>query len=204
MNNPEQSAMAAKPGPGNGSSPLNAAPLGKMVKTTVERGHAYMVPRLYNVEITVLEVIRGQAANEPAGRAVQASSPLKPGYEYLLARLKFGYFERGRISGKGASDTGEAQHVSFGGGSVDVTYTLAEGQLMAVSISGETEYELPQLSRQPEPNLTGWEFHPGETREGWILFQAPQDNRKPLLIFKREHVEGMYGIWGYVWFQLYE
>jgi hypothetical protein len=202
MNNPEKKAAAAKSSQ-TGNSPGSAVPIGAMVKTTVERGHAYMVPRLYNVEITLEEVVRGKKAQDSAKKLVKPEQPLKDNYDYLLARLKFGYFERGRIAPAGSTGAADKQYVSFGGGSVDVTYTLSEGQFLAVSANGETEYEIPHLTKQPEPNLIGWEFHPGESRQGWILFQAPVIEKKPLLIFKREHVEGMYGIWGYVWFKLY-
>jgi hypothetical protein len=203
MNNPENPVVPGKSGQMNGSSPGKAAPVGTTLKTTVERGHAYMVPRLYNVEITLEEIVRGEAARSRAEKLAAPGWRLKEGNEFLLTRLKFGYFERGRIASRGSGDMGEARFVSFGGGSIDVTYTLAEGQIMAVAASGETEYEIPSVSQQPEPHLIGWEFHPGETREGWILFQVPQAEKKPLLIFKREHVEGVAGIWGYIWFQLY-
>jgi hypothetical protein len=202
MNNPEKKSAAAKSSQ-TGNSPGSAVPIGTTVKTTVERGHAYMVPRLYNVEITLEEVIRGKKALAGAEKLLKPEQQLKDGYEYLLARLKFGYFERGRIAPAGSTGTADKQYVSFGGGGVDVTYTLSEGQFLAVSAGGETEFEIPAVLQQPEPHLIGWEFHPGESREGWILFQVPKDDKKPLLIFKREHVEGIYGIWGYVWFQLY-
>ena len=185
-----------------GSSPTSAAPIGTIVKTTIERGYAYMVPRLYNVEISVEEVVRGKKAEERARKLVDPGNEPKKGFEYLLARVKFGYFERGRTSAGVSNDTDGAEGVSFGGGSIDITYTLTEGQFLAVSANGETEYEIPRVITQPEPHLINWEFHPGQAREGWILLQIPRVEKKPLLIFKREHVEGIYGIWGYVWFQV--
>jgi hypothetical protein len=202
MKNPENKP-AAKSAQASGNSPGGAVPIGSPIKTTVERGHAYMVPRLYNVEITLLEIIRGKEALSGAQKLVASNQSLQADYEYLVARLKMGYFERGRISGQGSGGATEKQHVAFGGGSVDVTYTLTDGQFLATSAGGETEYPLPSVSQQPSPNLIGWEFHPGESREGWILFRVPKVEKKPLLVFKREHVEGIYGIWGYVWFQLY-
>jgi hypothetical protein len=203
MNTPENPGKSAGSTRMNGSTPAKAAPLGTTLKTTVERGHAYMVPRLYNVEITLEEIIRGQAARERAEKLAAPAWNLPDGYEYLLALVKFGYFERGRIAGQGSPDAAGPRFVAFGGGSVDVTYTLAEGQIAAASAGGDTEYELPRVIQQPQPALTGWVFHPGEIRQGWILFQVPQDESQPLLIFKREHVEGVAGIWGYIWFQLY-
>jgi len=204
MKNPKNPAGAAKPNQSPGSSPGSSAPIGITVKTTVERGHAYMVPRLYNVETSVEEIVRGREAHERVKKLVDPARQLKDDFEYLLARIKFGYFERGRVSAEGSHDMADAEFVSFGGGSVDVTYTLTEGQFLAVSANGETEYTVPTVLHQPEPHLINWEFHPGESREGWILLKVPKDDKKPLLIFKREHVEGIYGIWGYVWFQLYQ
>ncbi|MBN1190499.1 MAG: hypothetical protein JXA46_12155 [Dehalococcoidales bacterium] len=198
MKGPEEPNRAGRMA---GASPGGAAPVGTAVKTTVERGHAYMVPRLYNVEITLKEIVRGEEARLRAEKL--AIGPPEKGFEYLLAFIKFGYFERGRIAPQVLSDTGTKQYVSFGGGSVDITYTLSEGQFLAVSADGETEYPVPSVTQQPEPGLIGREFHPGEAYEGWILFQVPEDEDKPLLIFKREHVEGVYGIWSYIWFRLY-
>jgi len=33
--------------------------------------------------------------------------------------------------------------------------------------------------------------------------QIPKDERRPLLIFKRQNMEGVHGVWGPIWFQLY-
>ena len=141
MNNPENRA-GAKSNQTVGGSPGSAAPPGKTVKTTVERGHAYMVPRLYNVEITLQEAVRGSEVQTRAQKLVKPGWQLKDNYEYLLARLTLGYYERGRIAAGTSGGMAEAQYVTFGGGSVDVTYTLAEGQILAVSANGETEYEI--------------------------------------------------------------
>ena len=109
----------------------------------------------------------------------------KDGFEYILARIRLGYFSRAR------------------GGLDNELYKLTEGQFVAVSSSGKTEYEVPPVLRQPQPALVDVTFNPGDSHEGWILLQVPKEERKPLLIFKRQHVEGAYGIWGYVWFKLY-
>jgi hypothetical protein len=167
-----------------GSSSTCPVPLGATAKTTVERGDAYLSPEIYNVEITMLEVIRGEAARERIRSQGVNDKPPKTGYEYVLVRIKFGYYQRGRRQG------GEA-------------YRLAEGQFAAVAADGKQEYELPAVLKQPQPPLTGRLFNPNETSEGWILLQVPKKEKEPRLIFKRKHIEGVYGIWGYVWFQLY-
>lgn len=166
-----------------GSSHRNPAPIGMTVKTTVERGDAYFTPRLYELTITLLGVIRGKEAAEHIKTQGISNEPPKPGFEYILARINCGYFHKVR-------------------GFVD-DYRLTEGQFAAVSADGSMEYEIPSISQQPQPQLIDWIFHPGESREGWILLQVPEDDKKPLLIFKRQHVEGIYGRWRYVWFQLY-
>jgi hypothetical protein len=155
------------------------------VKSTIERGDAYLSPQLYNLEITLLEVIRGKSVAELSQvQSVSAKLP-KDGFEYILARIRLGYFLRAR------------------GGPRDEVYTLTEGQFAAVSADGGTEYEVPTVLRQPQPALIDITFNPGDSHEGWILFQVPKEEKKPLLIFKRQHVEGAYGIWGYIWFKLY-
>lgn len=167
-----------------GTSSDNPAPIGVTVKTTVERGDAYMGPRLYNVEITLLEILRGNQAWEQVKSSEVVKEPSKSGFEYILARLKFGFFRRARGLGED-------------------TYKLPDGQFIAASTDGKIEYENPPILKQPHPQLVDWLFKPGDIQEGWVVLQVPEDNKKPLLIFKRQHAEGVYGIWGYVWFQLY-
>jgi hypothetical protein len=167
-----------------GSSHNSPVSIGETVKTTIERGHAYMHPMLYNVEITLLQILRGKEAWEQVKAQDISKEPPKDGFEYILAQIKFGYFRRVR-------------------GNKDDPYKLTESQFAAVSSDGKAEYEIPHILRQPEPELIGYTFKIGEVREGWILMQVPKDDKKPLLIFKRKHDEGVYGIWGYVWLQLY-
>lgn len=166
-----------------GSSHHNPAPVGVTIKTTVERGDAYFTPRLYELAITLLEVVRGKDAVERIKAQGISDKPPETGFEYILARINCGYFYKVR--------------------GFDDEYRLTEGQFVAVSADGRTEYEIPSILQQPQPQIIGWVFHPGESREGWIIFKVPEDDKRPLLVFKREHVEGVYGRWRYVWFQLY-
>lgn len=170
--------------PAPGSSHLSAVPVGVSIKTTIERGDAYSAPEIYDVAITLLEVVRGEDAWEHIkAQGVPGETP-KAGFEYILARIRFGYSRRGR-------------------GLEDEIYKLTEGQFVAVSADGQMEYIMPSVLQQLQPQLVDTLFHSGESREGWILLQVPEDEDKPLLVYKREHVEGVYGIWRHVWFQLY-
>ena len=170
--------------PAPGSSHLNPAPIGTTLKTTVERGDAYSGAELCDVEITVIEVVRGKVAWErikAQGVSVQAA---KAGFEYILVRIRFAYSRRGRGFGDGA-------------------YNISEGQFAAASADGMTEYDVPSVLKQPEEQLIDWLFHSGETREGWVLLQVPEHDQQALLIFKRQHTEAIYGVRGYTWFQLH-
>jgi hypothetical protein len=179
--------MAASKGtaPVPGSSHSSPAPIGITVKTTVERGDSYSGAELCDLGITVLEVILGKAAQERIKAQGVANKPVKAGFEYLLARLRFFYSRRGA----GFEEEG--------------TYSVSEGQFITASNDGMKEYEPPPVLKQPEPGLIDLPLHPGETREGWIVLQVPEKDKQPLLVFKRQHVEAIYGLRGYVWFQLH-
>lgn len=166
-----------------GNSHLNPAPVGVAVKTIVERGDAYSGAEFCDVEITVIEVMRGEKAGERVKAQGIAGEPLKAGFEYLLANIRFAYSRRG---------------VGFGDG----TYKVSEGQFIIVSADGMTEYEVPPVLKQPEKQLIELPMQSGDTLEGWIVLQAPENVKEPLLAFKRQHTEAIYGVRGYIWFKL--
>jgi hypothetical protein len=167
-----------------GTSPSHPAPVGVTIKTTIERGEAYSAPEIYNVEITLLEIMRSDEAWERIKGQNPLNEPPKATFEFVLAYIRFGYFRRSRGAG------GEV-------------YRLTKDQFAAVSPDGKTEHEIPTVLSQPQPQLIGSTLSPGESRDGWILLQVPEDDKKPLLIFKRQNIEGVHGVWGYIWFQLY-
>jgi hypothetical protein len=76
-----------------------------------------------------------------------------------------------------------------------ITVMNPRGQFAAVSPDGKTEYEIPPVLYQPQPQLIGSIFSPGESHDGWILLQVPEKDKKPLLIFKRQNIEGVHGVW---------
>lgn len=167
-----------------GISHLKPVPIGVSVKTKIERGDAYSAPEIFDLEITVLEILRGREAWGRIQSEGVSDVPPLAGFEYVLARISFGYYCRGR---------------GFG----ETPYTLTNGQFAAMSSDGKTRYEMPSTLKHPEPGLVGESFSPGDSREGWVLLQVPNDEKQPRLIFNREYVEGVYGIWGNVWFELY-
>ena len=72
-----------------GDSPSNPARLGETVSGIVECGEGYTSHELYDVKITLTEVVRG----EEALKRIQQETPA--GKEFILARIKFEYFARG-------------------------------------------------------------------------------------------------------------
>jgi hypothetical protein len=176
MDKQENDAPTGSNGVIPGSSPQNPAYLGLTVKTTIERGNAYEMPEIYDLELTILEVQRGQPATG------KSSADLDPLYEYISVRLRTGYFRKGRQPG------GEV-------------YNLGESQFAIVSGDGETEYK--NLAISGEGQFIYGPLSPGESREGWVVLQAPKQEAKPILTFKRLNPGGVHEIWGNIWFRLY-
>jgi hypothetical protein len=168
-----------------GSSQDNPVPVGVAVRTKIERGDRYSAPEIYDVEITVLESLRGtQALARIQAEGVTTCKP-KPGYEYLLVQIRFRYFSKGRGFVHACNP-----------------YVIKEDFFNAVSPDGTTYYDLPVLDTQPSPPIIGVAFTPGQSREGWIVLQVPQDVKIPMISFNREYRENTYGIWGPIWFIL--
>lgn len=170
-----------------GSRLDQAAPIGATLKTKIERGDRYSAPEVYHLEITVLDVLRGEnALNRIRGEDVPPGMP-QAGFEYLLVRIRFGYFSRGRGLGRQTKP-----------------YQIVEGTFACSSSDGKTEFEGVDPGGCPEPHLLNIRFVPGDVREGWILLQVPEKETRPLLIFKREYHENAYGFWAPAWFRLYQ
>jgi hypothetical protein len=176
MDKQEDVAPGGKNGIITGSSIQKPARPGFTVKTTIERGNAYEMPEIYDLELTVLEIQRGQPV---FGKSNTALDPL---YEYISVRLRAGYFRRGRQPG------GEV-------------YNLGKNQFAIVAGDGETEYEIPAIFG--EGQFIYGPLSPGELREGWVVLQVPKQEDRPVLIFKRPNPRGVYEIWGNIWFRLY-
>jgi len=170
---------------GLGSSQEHPAPIGVTVKTKIERGDRYSAPEIYNLEITLLRVMRGKEALERIRAQGVSDEPPKAGFEYVLVHIRFGYFSKAR-----------------GFGHAHDAYHIDDSSFSTISEDGKTEYETPFIKRQPQPPLVGISCAVGESREGWIVLQVPAALKKPLLSFHRKHTENVYGVWGSVWFQL--
>ncbi len=181
----EQPTDAEKRGSILGSSPERPAPVGVTIRTTIEHGDAKPTPETFKLEITVLDVVRGKAASDHIKAEAISDQLPKAGFEYVLAHIRFGYFRKARLP------------------SAPPSYALHKGSFGAASAEGKTEYENPYVMRQPQPQLIDMPLSVGDSRQGWILLEVPEEERKPLLVFHREHAASAYGIWKPVWFRLY-
>ncbi len=169
-----------------GSGQDRPVPIGVTIKTTIEHGDRKPTPERFNLEITVLDAVRGkEALDRIKAEGVSDQAP-KAGFEYVLVHIRFGYFRKAR------------------GQSAPPSYMLKDGTFTAASADGKVEYEPPSVVRQPQPQLVGVPFSVGDSREGWIFLEVPEKEKKPLMVFHRAHAASAYGVWTSVWFRLYE
>lgn len=162
-----------------GSSPFEPASAGVKLSGIVECGQGYTSHELYNMNLTLLEVVRGDDAWERLRKASDTNKPADTGFDYILARVKFEYYARG-TPGLCAHEVTPQQFMAFSAEGVDYP---------AVNVS------------LPKPEMRG-KLRSGEHLEGWIAVLVPQADQKPLLSYSAD--EGgavMHG--GGKWFKLY-
>jgi hypothetical protein len=147
------------------SPPLNPHPIGTPVPATITFGDAYTTAiEIYDARITVVEVLRGEKAWDLLSHHNASISQPDPGYDYVLAHIKFEFTSRGKPG--------------------DKIYALREDQFSAFSSDGSAQY-LPAKAEPPEPRLTGT-LHSGDSVEGWIAFMVARDDRKPFMEFRAD------------------
>lgn len=144
-----------------GSSPGSPAPAGTTVSGIIECGEGYTSHELYDIKITLLEVIRGEEAWKRIQNADNGNKPAESGTEYLLARVKYEYFARG-IPGL-------------------CLHPLSPEEFTAYSKGGE-DYKAASVV-PPKPELRK-ELKSGESREGWLVFAVPKDDKAPLMSYE--------------------
>jgi hypothetical protein len=162
-----------------GHSPHSPIPVGVPIVAMIECGEGYTSLELYDVKITLLEIVRGEKAWKRIKEASMSNGLPNVGFEYILGRIKFEFFKRG-----------------FPG---DKNYELRGSQFTAFSINGK-EYKTPPIV-QPKPELSG-RLRSGDSLVGWVTFQVAIDDNKPLMTFTVKS-GGAVEHGGDVWFQLY-
>ena len=141
--------------PGFGHSYRNPAPINYPVRVLGRYFDGSPIAH----DISVTEVLRGDAAWERIQEAYRFNSPAQPGTEYLLARVRIDY-------SKGPE------------GQTDWVHQLDFGML---STQGHS-YGVPWWLTPPEPFLTA-QLYPGATIHGWTVWQIAIDDPAPMLIF---------------------
>jgi hypothetical protein len=162
-----------------GSSPLDPVPVGKTVAGIIECGSGYTSHELYDMKITVLEVVRGEEAWKLIKEASASNKPVPAGYGYVLARIRFEYYARGT--------PGLCIH------------ELRPGQFMACSAEGN-DYKAPSVT-PPKPEMRR-SLRSGESWEGWVAFSVAQHDNKPLMSYSAD-AGGAVLHGGGKWFALY-
>jgi hypothetical protein len=160
-----------------GNSPSDAAAPGTVVPGIIECGDGYTSHELYDVKLTVLELARGAEAWQRISTTAPAAAPDR---EYLLARIRFEYYARGR--------PGDCEH------------TVKPEQFTALAADGNP-YGGTTLSL-PEPGLSGV-LHSEQSLEGWIAVQVARQDPGPLLTFSVDDT-GAVQHGGKLWFRLYQ
>ncbi len=110
-------------------------------------------------DITITQVLRGEAAWEMIQQTYQYNSPAQSGTEYLLVQVRMDY-----------SSGPEGQ--------TDWVHQLDFGLL---STEGHA-YGIPWWLTPPEPFLTA-QLYPGSTITGWTAWQIAIEDTNPMLIF---------------------
>jgi hypothetical protein len=146
-----------------GSSPLAPASTGVTLTGIVECGQGYTSHELYDMKITLVEVIRGEEAWKRIREASPSNKAAEPGLEYVLARVKFEYYARGT--------PGLCVH------------ELKPDQFSAFSPDGN-DYQSPPVVT-PKPEMRG-SLHSGESLEGWVAFLVSQQDKKPLMNYSAD------------------
>lgn len=159
---------------------IDAHPVGTPVATIIEFGEQYLGSELYDGKITVLEIVRGEKAWNIVKEASSSNPAPKPGFDYILARVKFEFSAR----------TSPAPD----------SYSLNETQFAATDADGR-QFSAPDLAAYLQPRLNGT-LKPGDSLEGWVAFLVPRSVSKPLMVF-REDVGTVSHRGGGTWFELF-
>lgn len=146
-----------------GSSPTLAAAAGTTLTGIIECGEGYTSHELYDMKITLLEVIRGEEAWKRIKDASPSNKPTEPGSEYILAHVRFEYFARGTPG-------------------LCVHQVIPE-QFTAYSANGE-DYK-PALVVLPKPEMRKG-LKSGESLEGWVAFMVAQQDKTPLMSYSAD------------------
>jgi len=119
---------------------------------------------LYDVKITVMEIVRGETAWQFVKAASASNKPAGLGLEYVLARVRFEFSARTK-----------PEHYN---------YALDQTQFTAMS-SDNKPYDPAVLAEPLKPTLHDT-LHSGDSAEGWVAFLVPRGDHTPLMLFRED------------------
>jgi hypothetical protein len=146
-----------------GSSPVSPAPVGMALKGIVECGRGYTSHELYDMKITLLQVLRGKEAWNRISKASSSNKPADAGFDYILAYIRFEYQARGT--------PGLCVH------------QLVPDQFTAFSSEGSEYRSVPIVPPQPEMRR---DLKSGDAMEGWLVFMVAQHDTSPLMSYSAD------------------
>lgn len=140
-------------------------PVGEPVATTILFGDEYVTPiEVYDARISVTEVVRGEKAWHILRKESASNDKPEPGFEYILARIRFEFAARGKPG--------------------DKNYILKEDQFTAFSADGLIQYR-PANAVWPHSRLDRT-LRAGESTEGWVTFIVSRNEPKPIMVFRAD------------------
>ncbi len=155
--------ILASVGVGWGQTTSGPVPVGVTGATTVDDLDIFDPSPPCDIKLTLLQVRRAGEAWDLISKASAANKQAPPGFDYVLALVRFEYRAReGTAPGK--------------------LYELKADEFTAASAEGKW-YETASITF-PRPNLKT-KLASGETSEGWTAFLVPQQDKKPRLFFTR-------------------
>jgi hypothetical protein len=119
---------------------------------------------LYDVRITVREVVRGEKAWQLVKAAGAGNMGPAGGLEYLVARVGFEFSARA-----------QPHHYD---------YALDPAQFSAMS-AATAPYASADLAAPLKPELRGL-IHSGDSAQGWVAFLIPRGDHTPLMVFRED------------------
>ncbi len=146
-----------------GSSPVKPAQVGDTLVGIVECGQGYTSHELYDMKITLVEVLRGEEAWKRLAQASPSNKPTPAGFDYILARVKFEYKARGA--------PGLCIH------------QLLPDQFTAYSSNGDGYDAASVVTPQPEMRI---DLKSGDVFEGWLAFRVAQEDKSPLMFYSAD------------------
>jgi len=154
---------ASLPAQTPGSSPSLAAATGVPLDGIIECGEGYTSHELYELKMTVLEVVRGEEAWKRLQEADASNKPAAAGHEYILVRVRVEYKARGT--------PGLCIH------------PLLPEQFTAYSADGEEYAAAAVVVPKPEVRRR---MKSGDSLEGWVAFTVAQTDKAPLMSYSAD------------------